>query len=143
MKQFMLIVAALTISCAIAIAHTDFVAERIAHFKMVGQNAKLASDMIRQERPFDVVRARAAFKEMAEHLRKTKSLIPPDSLGGNSTASPEIWKNRKDYDSRLDHLIRHLEEGEAKITDMATLQKEWQKVSPDCGGCHKAYRTKR
>src|SRR6266581_9149920 len=86
------VIVAMAFGVAAVTAQSDPIAARQALMKTNGRQAKLGSDMIRGNAPFDVEKARGIFASFIDAASKMPNLFPENSkAGGETTASPEIW----------------------------------------------------
>ena len=57
-----------------------------------------------------------------------------------TAALPEAFANKADLFAKFDKISADAKAAEAAVKDEASFKTEWQKVTSNCGGCHKAYR---
>ena len=99
--------------------------------------------MAQDKKPFN--------KEEAEHdadLAAAASTVPkrffPEGSDKDTKAKPEIWQNRADFDSKMDHMIEEVGKLPAVVRsgDMAAFRKQVGETGQACKACHDKYRAK-
>ena len=99
--------------------------------------------MAQDKKPFN--------KEEAEHdadLLVAASTVPrrffPEGSDKDTKAKPEIWQNRADFDSKMDHMIAEAGKLPAVVRsgDMAAFKKQVGETGQACKACHDKYRAK-
>ncbi len=137
---------------AIAIAATgavvvaqDTIAQRKALMKAVGGASKTGSQIAKGDIPFDAAKASEAMDTIATSWNAFTKLLPKGSeTGGETTASPKIWENFKDFEDK----------GQKMASDAATAQKAaasgadafkgaFGEVAKNCRACHEVYRVQK
>jgi len=143
---------ALAMLCAAAVAVPvlaqqvkleDQVKLRRAAYDMMGYSLGDMAAMAQDKKPFN--------KEEAEHdadLLVAASTVPrrffPEGSDKDTKAKPEIWQNRADFDSKMDHMVAEA----AKLPqivragDMAAFKKQVGETGQACKACHDKYRAK-
>jgi len=68
----------------------------------------------------------------------------PEGSDKDTKAKPEIWQNRADFDSKMDHMVA--EAGKlpqvVRSGDMAAFKKQVGETGQACKACHDKYRAK-
>jgi cytochrome c556 len=116
---------------------------RRAAYTIMNLNFSSLDAMVENKKPFN--------KDEAIRNADIVSLLSsiPKSYFGEGTdkdtrAKPEIWKNRADFDSKMDKMIS--EAGKlpavARSGDAAALKKQVNDVGEACKACHDEYRVK-
>jgi len=121
----------------------DQVKLRRAAYDMMGYSLGDMAAMAQDKKPFN--------KEEAEHdadLLVAASTVPrrffPEGSDKDTKAKPEIWQNRADFDSKMDHMVAEA----AKLPqivragDMAAFKKQVGETGQACKACHDKYRAK-
>jgi cytochrome c556 len=113
--------------------------------KKNGDEAKIATAMVKGEAPFDAAKAQTVFATFADSAAKAPALFPDNSkTGGETAALPTIWENKADFDARLAKFGSAAKEAEGKVKDLDSLKATWGAFAKDnCGGCHEKYRAKK
>jgi len=68
----------------------------------------------------------------------------PEGSDKDTKAKPEIWQNRADFDSKMDHMIAEAGKLPAVVRsgDMAAFKKQVGETGQACKACHDKYRAK-
>ena len=143
---------ALALLCAAAVAAPvlaqqvkpeDQIKFRHAAYDMLGLGFGDLAAMAQEKKPFN--------KEEAQHdadLAVAVSTVPRRFFGEgtdrNTKAKPEIWQNRADFDSKMDHMIAEVGKLPAVVRagDMAAFKKQVGETGQACKSCHDKYRAK-
>ena len=143
MKRIVLVATTLALGMSIAAAESP-IAARQALMKKNGEAAKLGTQFMKGEAPFDLAKAKAIFAVYADAASKMPGLFPPDSKTGEKTeALPVIWDKMDDLKAKFDKFGADAKDAEAKVTDEATFKAIFPAVQKNCGGCHQTYRVKK
>ena len=116
---------------------------RRAAYTIMNLNFSSLEAMVENKKPFN--------KDEAVRNADIVSLLSsiPKSYFGEGTdkdtrAKPEIWKNRADFDAKMDKMVT--EAGKlpaiARSGDAAALKKQVNDVDEACKACHDEYRAK-
>jgi len=139
------LVAAFALSAA-GIAHgaDDPIAARQALMKKNGAAAKLAVGFIKGDTPYDAAKAAEAMKTVGADLTKFVTLFPEGSdTGGETTASPEIWKDMAGFKALA---AKTVADADAAATAAAggvdAFKAAFMAIGGDCQSCHQKYRVK-
>ncbi|HEX9324602.1 MAG TPA: cytochrome c [Xanthobacteraceae bacterium] len=125
-------------------AQSDPIAARQALMKTNGRQAKLGSDMIRGNAPFDVEKARGIFASFIDAAGKMPNLFPENSkAGGETTASPEIWVHLEDVKSRFAKFAADSKAAQDSTKDLDSFRAAFRSVAQNCDSCHERYRAKK
>jgi len=57
-------------------------------------------------------------------------------------ASPKIWENKADFDSKIPPVLAAIKGQKGKITDMASTKVAFDEINAKCNGCHETYQVK-
>jgi cytochrome c556 len=63
----------------------------------------------------------------------------PDATYG---ASPKVWENKADFDSKIPPVLAALKESKGKIIDAASAKVAFDNINGKCNGCHETYQVK-
>ena len=129
------------LASGLAIAQ-DPIAQRRAHMKTVGGAAKTGGQMIKGEIPFDAKKASEVMSAVAAAWPEFVKQFPDSAkTGGETTASPKIWENRKDFDAKGLVLKAKAEAASAAaMKDAASFKTAYGEFVGTCKGCHETYR---
>ena len=121
----------------------DQIKMRRAAYDMMGLGFGDLAAMAQDKKPFN--------KEDAQHdadLAVAASTVPkrffPEGSDKDTKAKPEIWQNRADFDSKMDHMIAEVGKLPAVVRsgDMAAFKKQVGETGQACKSCHDKYRAK-
>jgi len=139
-----LAVAALGIGVTVVSAQSDPIAARKALMKENGDQAKIASAMLKGEALFDLTKAKAALASFQQAGEKAPALFPDNSkTGGETAALPKIWEDKADFNARLAKLAADAKAAAGTVTDLNSFKAEMGTIGKQCGGCHELYRAKK
>jgi cytochrome c556 len=144
MKRLALVATLLALGGSLAIAQQDPIAARKALMKKNGDEAKIGTQFMKGEAPFDLAKAKAIFAAYQDAASKAPNLFPDTSkTGGDTAALPAIWEKKDDFNAKLKKLGEDAKEAQAKVTDEASFKVVFPTVQKNCGGCHETYRLKK
>jgi len=143
--------AAVVLSVGVAIAQQDVIKERKTLMKENGDTAKLAADIIKGAKPFDMAAVHKIFTEFQDVAAKMPSLFPDSSKSevGSPSAddfSPtaKVWDDMADFKARFERFAADAKEADATVKDLDGFKAAMAKIGKtDCGGCHQIYRAKK
>ena len=125
-------------------AKADPIAQRKAILKGFGAATGPVAQMLQGKAPYDGAKVQAALATYQKGAATLPSLFPASAMtGGETSAKPEIWKNKKDFNGRFAKLAADAKTASAAITDEASFKANIPKVLANCGGCHELYRVKK
>jgi cytochrome c556 len=143
MKRIVLVATMLALGVSFAAADSP-IAQRQALMKKNGEAAKLGTQFMKGEAPFDLAKAKAIFAAYADAAAKMPALFPPDSKTGEKTeALPIIWEKMDDFKAKFEKFGADAKDAQDKVTDEASFKTIFPAVQKDCGGCHQTYRVKK
>lgn len=147
MKKTALAVLCAALAAAPALAQQmkveDQIKYRRAAYEMMALGFGDLAAMAQDKKPFN--------KEEAQHdadLAVAASTVPrrffPEGSDKDTKAKPEIWQNRADFDSKMDHMIAEVGKLPAVVRsgDMAAFKKQVGETGQACKSCHDKYRAK-
>jgi cytochrome c556 len=144
MIRTVLAVATLAIGVAAVSAQSDPIAARKARMKANGDQAKIASAMLKGDAPFDLAKAKTALASFQEAGEKAPALFPDNSkTGGDTAALPKIWEEKADFNARLAKLAADTKAAESTVTNLDSFKAAMGTIGKECGGCHELYRAKK
>jgi cytochrome c556 len=137
-------VAAVALGATVVVAQQDPIAARKALMKANGDQARLGTQMVKGEAPFDLAKAKAIFTTYQDAAAKMPNLFPDNSkTGGDTAASPKIWENKADVAAKFAKFGQDAKAAESAVRDLETFKQRFPEVQKNCGGCHEAYRIRR
>ena len=76
-------------------------------------------------------------------IAKTFEVNPKqDVVNATYGASPKVWQNKADFDSKIPPVQKALAEVKGKIHDLASLKTAYTTINDRCTDCHETYRLK-
>jgi cytochrome c556 len=125
-------------------AQSDPIAARKALMKTNGDQAKIASAMLKGDAPFDLTKAKLALASFQDAGEKAPALFPDNSkTGGDTAALPKIWEDKADFNARLAKLAADAKAASGTVTDLDSFKAAMGTIGKECGGCHELYRVKK
>ena len=144
MKRLALAATLLAVGGSLAFAQQDPIAARKALMKKNGDEAKIGTQFMKGEAPFDLAKAKAIFAAYQDAASKMPNLFPDNSkTGGDTAALPAIWEKKADVDAKFKKLGEDAKDAATKVTDEASFKAVFPTVQKNCGGCHETYRLKK
>jgi cytochrome c556 len=141
-------IAAVALGVGVAVAQQDVIKERKDIMKANGDQAKIATAMVKGEKPFDLAAAKKIFAQFADAAAKMPSLYPASSK--NEAGSPaadkftptdKVWTDMADFKARFAKFGDDAKKAEASVTDLDSFKAAIGNIGKnDCGGCHQIYR---
>lgn len=126
----------------VSVVAQDAIGQRKELMKGVGGATKTGSQMVKGEVPFDATKAADAMGTIAKNWVAFVKLFPKGSeTGGETTASPKIWENIKDFEDKGKKLVDDATAAQKAATNGADAFKTaFGEVTKNCKGCHDPYR---
>jgi cytochrome c556 len=133
---------AMRLGVAAAMAQQDPVTVREDLMKQNNKHAVVVVKMMRGQQPFEAAAVDAAFAQWADTAQKLPGLFPENSkTGGDNRASPKIWLNKKDFDSKAAAFAKVVAENRDKAkSSLEGLRAAIPVVGKACDNCHEDYR---
>ena len=148
MKKFA-IAACLVAATAIPVLAQQMKAEnqikyRRAAYQLMNLNFDSLEAMAENKKPFNKDEA-ARNAEFVALLSTVPKGFFGEGTDKDTRAKPEIWKNRADFDAKMDKMTSEAAKLPAvvKAGDMAAFRKQVHDVDEACKACHDEYRAKR
>lgn len=138
-------VAALAVVASAVQAQQDAIAKRKEFMKAVGAASKQSNEMIKGEKPFDGKAAAEALTKVATGWDAFAKNYPKGTeTGGETTASPKIWENFKDFDEKGQAMAKAAKTVAAEAgKGLDAFKAAWPQVGGTCKGCHEVYRVQK
>jgi cytochrome c556 len=120
----------------------DQIKLRKAAYALIGANFGSLAAMAQGKKPYNKDEA-----ARNASLVSTLADVPRQYFGegtdkGETKAKPEIWKNRADFDSKMDKMINETKRLPQAAADLASLKQAVGDVGAACKACHDDYRAK-
>ena len=135
-----LAVTALAVGVTAVVAQGDPIAQRRAAMKAVGDQNRVATEMIEGKTPFNADAAKKVLATFNDSASKLPNLFPDNSKTGDTNALPAIWENKADFTAKAAKFASDAKAAEGKVTNIDTFKTEMAEVRKNCGGCHQTYR---
>lgn len=121
------------------------IAQRQAMMEQNGKDAGLGGKMLKGERPYDAVKAKAIFTGMNAVAVKFGGLFPKGTeTGGKTEASPAIWKEPAKFQAATVKFASDTKA--AAAADLSTadaFKAQFGAVMGNCKSCHESFRIKK
>lgn len=142
----MTMIAVIAFGATMVFAQSDPIKQRQNLMKEKNNaNAKIVLEMVKGQKPFDPQVVEAAFDQWADTARQLPDLFPENSKTGEDTrASPKIWENKADFNSKIDAFAKAVADNRAKaVSSLEGSKAAMSAVGKACGDCHEDYRLPR
>jgi len=117
---------------------------RQAAYRLMGYNFGSLNAMVQDKKPYNKEEAgrNADFVAMLSEVPKD-FFGPGTEAGAPTDAKPDIWKNRSDFDAKMNRMIEEAKKlPQAARTDLAALKKAVGDAGAACKACHDEYKNK-
>jgi cytochrome c556 len=144
-RKLLVVVAVLVLGVTAASAQScqDIIEKRQTLMKKSGAAAKIGTEMIKGERPFDAAKAQEVYAAFAEDAKQMPGLFPDCSKNGQkTTAAPAIWEKMDDFKAAIAKFSADIKAAQDNTKDLDGLKANFQIIGKDCGGCHQTFRVK-
>jgi cytochrome c556 len=133
----------LGVTAAAAQSCQDIIDKRQALMKKSGAAAKIGTEMIKGERPFDMAQVREIYVAFTEDATLMPTLFPDCSKTGNkTTAAPAIWQKMDDFKAAIAKFAADIKAAQDSTKDVDTLKANFQIIGKNCSNCHQSFRVK-
>lgn len=100
--------------------------------------------MSRGQIPYDQAAVEGALADLEKAVPTIPATFQPnpkmDLPGADYVASPKVWENKADFDSKVPAVVKQITELKGKIKDVDSLKVAWKEINDKCDGCHDTYR---
>jgi cytochrome c556 len=138
--RIVLAAAIAAIGVTTVVAQSDPLTQRKAIMKGVGEQSRVARDMIDGKVPFNADAAKKVFATFEDASAKMPALFPDNSKTGDTAALPAIWENKSDFTAKFAKLGTDAKAAAAQVKDLDSFKAAMGEVGKNCGGCHQTYR---
>jgi cytochrome c556 len=147
MKKAALLLAAAVSAAFASQAQTkpeDHIKQRQSAYAVLGYNFSNLAAMAQGKKPYDKDEAGRSADIVAALADYPKGhFVEGTEKGGNTRARPELWKNRSDFDAKMDKMINATKSlPQAARQDVGALKKAVGDAGGTCKACHDDYRAK-
>jgi len=133
----------LGVTAAAAQSCQDIIDKRQTLMKKSGAEAKIGTEMIKGERPFDLAKVREIYAAFADDATEMPTLFPDCSKTGHkTTAAPAIWQKTDDFKAAIAKFAADIKAAQDSTKDIDTLKAGFQTIGRNCSNCHQTFRTK-
>ena len=133
----------LGVTAASAQSCQDIIDKRQTLMKKSGAAAKIGTEMIKGERPFDLAKVREIYAAFTDDATQMPTLFPDCSKTGHkTTAAPAIWEKMDDFKAAIAKFAADIKAAQDSTKDIDTLKAGFQTIGRNCSGCHQTFRTK-
>ena len=139
--RLVLAAAIAAIGITTVVAQSDPLAQRKAIMKGVGEQSRVARDMLDGKTSFNADAAKKVFATFEDAAGKMPALFPDNSKSGGDTAAlPAIWENKSDFNAKFAKFGTDSKAAAAAVKDLDSFKAQMGEVGKNCGGCHQTYR---
>jgi cytochrome c556 len=116
---------------------------RKAAYTLMNLNLGSLAAMAQEKKPFNRDEAQRSADLLAMLAAVPRSYFG-EGTDRDTKAKPEIWKNRPDFDTKMDRMVTEAVKlpGVVRAADMAAFRKQVAEVDAACKACHDDYRAK-
>ena len=133
----------LGVTAAAAQSCEDFIDKRQTLMKKSGAEAKIGTEMIKGERPFDLAKVQEIYAAFAEDAKQMPTLFPDCSKTGHkTTAAPAIWQKMDDFKAAIAKFAADIKAAQDDTKDLDGLKANFQTLGKNCSNCHQTFRIK-
>ena len=133
----------LGVTAAAAQSCQDIIDKRQSLMKKSGAAAKIGTEMIKGERPFDMAQVREIYAAFTEDATQMPTLFPDCSKTGHkTTAAPAIWQKTDDFKAAIAKFAADIKAAQDSTKDVDTLKANFQTIGKNCSNCHQTFRVK-
>lgn len=142
---------AIALGISVAVAQQDVIKQRKDLMKANGAQAKIAADMMKGDKPFDMAAVHKIFAAFQDAAQKMPDLFPAGSQSeaGSPAAddfSPtaKVWEDMADFKARFTKLGADAKAADASVKDLDSFKAAMGNIGKnDCGACHQIYRVQK
>lgn len=147
MKRTMIVVTTLLLGAGAVMAQQEVAVQQ--DNLMRSQAKRLYTVILKMTKgdiPYDQKAADEAIANLetdVAKIAKTFEVNPKqDVVNATYGASPKVWKNKADFDSKIPPVQKAIAQVKGKITDVASLKAAYTAINDRCTDCHETYRLK-
>ena len=100
--------------------------------------------MSRGQIPYDQAAVDGALADLEKAVPTIPATFEPnpkmDLPGAEYIASPKVWENKADFDSKVPAVKQQITDLKGQIKDVDSLKVAWKQINDKCDGCHDTYR---
>jgi cytochrome c556 len=122
----------------------DHIKQRQSAYAVLGYNFSNLAAMAQEKKPYnreDAAKSADIVAALADYPKA--HFIEGTEKGRDTRARAEIWKNRADFDAKMDKMVTETRKlPQAARADLAALKKAVSDSGAACKACHDDYRAK-
>jgi cytochrome c556 len=131
------------VTAAAAQSCQDIIDKRQTLMKKSGAAAKIGTEMIKGERPFEMAQVQQIYAAFTEDATQMPTLFPDCSKTGNkTTAAPAIWQKMDDFKAAIAKFAADIKAAQDSTKDVDTLKANFTTIGKNCSSCHQTFRVK-
>lgn len=120
----------------------DQIKLRQSAYALMGANFASLAAMAQGKKPFNNDEAARNAKLVSTLADVPRQYFGPGTDQGDTKAKPGIWKDRADFDAKMDRMITEARRLPQAAADLASLKQAVGDVGAACKACHDDYRAK-
>jgi cytochrome c556 len=101
---------------------------------------------VKGEIPYDQAAIDAAIAQLETSVPTIADVFATnpkeDVVNTTYGASPKVWQNKADFDSKIPPVVKAIADVKGKIKDVASLKTAYTEINDRCTDCHETYRLK-
>jgi cytochrome c556 len=102
--------------------------------------------MIKGDIPYDQKAVDDAITQLEDSVTKISTMFAKDPkehvVNAHYAASPKVWKNKADFDSKIPPVQKAIADVKGKIKNLDDLKAAYTEINDRCTDCHDTYRLK-
>jgi cytochrome c556 len=131
------------VTAAAAQSCQDIIDKRQTLMKKSGAAAKIGTEMIKGEKPFDMAQVQQIYAAFTEDATQMPTLFPDCSKTGHkTTAAPAIWGKMDDFKAAIAKFAADIKAAQDNTKDVDTLKANFATIGKNCSSCHQTFRVK-
>lgn len=147
MIRVLIALVAVAVAATTVVAQQDVAAQQDALMKSQGKSLYgVLARIARGQSPYDKSAIDSALAKMEEDVGKiavTFATNPKMHLpDAKYSASPKIWENKADFESKIPPVLAAIKGAKGKITDVASAKAAFDDINGKCNACHETYQLK-
>ena len=147
MKRTMIVVTTLLLGAGAVMAQQEVAVQQDNLMRSQAKSLyTVILKMTKGDIPYDQKAADEAIANLetdVAKIAKTFAVNPKqDVVNATYGASPKVWKNKADFDSKIPPVQKAIAQVKGKITDVASLKAAYTAINDRCTDCHETYRLK-
>jgi cytochrome c556 len=147
MKKAVIVAGALLLGSGTVMADQKLAVEQDNFMRSIGKAVYVTMlKMSKGDIPYDQAAVDAALAQLEADVPKIPALFKDNPkeqvVDATYGASPKIWENKADFDSKVPDVIKTVAELKGKIKDQASVKVAFDALHKSCTGCHETYRLK-